>query len=498
LYDLATRQTLVEESAKDKKAKEQKQKKLEKEIAGLNAEIEESQSGGIYDNAVEWRFEFPEVLNNDGDFTGFDVVIGNPPYIRQEEFSAIKPYLQQRFQIYNSISDILTYFVELGYDLLKDNGIFQFIVSNKFTRANYGKQMRKFLSDKTAVTHFIDFSGLPVFDEATVDAAIVGFEKRKTDNNTLIYSKIPKTGFDINNFSGNLNLIKQDFLQSGLTEQAWAFESSEVLRIKQKAESQGTPLKDWDISINFGIKTGYNRAFVVDGKKRAELIAQDQKSAEILKPLLRGRDVHKYYSDFQDLWLINLHNGYRKDGEHIPALKAEDYPAVKKHLDQFFKELDKRTDKGKTPYNLRNCTYIEAFEKPKIIYRDISQVLTFTLDYECFYTNNTIYFITGDFDLQYLLATLNSKLFDFYYRLISTQLGSSAVRLFNQFVEQIPVKQITKKQEKPFKERASKILAAKKQDPHADTGALEKEIDRLVYELYGLTEEEIAVVEKGI
>ena len=188
-------------------------------------ELEEIKNNKIYDNAFEWRFEFPEVLNDEGNFVGFDIVIGNPPYIRQEEFSSIKPYLQQRYKIYNSIADLLTYFVELSYELLKESGVFQFIISNKFTRANYGKELRNFLVENTKLTHFIDFSGLPVFDEATVDAAIVGFIKFKAVESNLIYANIQKNDFLATEFEGYLTEIKRNFLENILSENTWAFES---------------------------------------------------------------------------------------------------------------------------------------------------------------------------------------------------------------------------------------------------------------------------------
>ncbi|MBF2058604.1 MAG: Eco57I restriction-modification methylase domain-containing protein [Cyanobacterium sp. T60_A2020_053] len=496
LYNLQNQQSLFEESAKDKKAREKQEKDLQKHINLLSQEIEDKQNNVIYRHGFEWRFEFPEVLNNNGDFIGFDMIIGNPPYIRQEEFSQLKPLLKNKFLIYNAIADLLTYFVELGYHLLKSDGVFQFIISNKFTRANYGKQMRNFLLNNSRLTHFVDFSGLAVFDEATVDACILGFVKASQDDSaSLIYGNVNKDDININDFQGYLSGIKQDFLQSNLTENSWSFESQEVLKIKTKIEAQGIPLKDWDININYGIKTGFNDAFIIDGEKREELIKQDAKSAEIIKPLLRGRDIHKYYPNFQDLYLINLHNGYEFNNQRISALNVEDYPAIKQHLDKFLPQLNKRTDKGKTPYNLRNCAYIPDFEKPKIIYKDIAQELTFCLDESFFYTNNTNYMIVGDFNLSYLLANLNSKLFDFYYRLISTQLGTSAVRLFTQFVEQIPIKKVSEKEEKPFIKLVTEILAEKKVNPLADTSKLEREIDLLVYQLYGLTEEEIRIIE---
>ncbi|MDM8559555.1 Eco57I restriction-modification methylase domain-containing protein [Candidatus Parabeggiatoa sp. HSG14] len=495
LHNLLNQNSLFAESAKEKKAKEKLQKQLEKDVVKLMAEVEDIKNNKIYRNAFEWRFEFPEVLNEAGDFVGFDVVIGNPPYIRQEAFSALKPFLKQRFNIFHSVADLLTYFVELSYYLLKDNGDFQFIVSNKFTRANYGKSMRNFLLDKTAITHFVDFSGLPVFDEATVDAAIVGFQKSKLAKNSLIYADVQKV--EASNFAGYLCQIKQDFAQSNLTENTWAFESSEVLKIKQKVEAQGVPLKDWDISISRGILTGYNKAFIIDEATKNQLILEEPNSEEVLKPILRGRDIQKYYPDFQNLWLINLHNGYHKFGSRIPALEIENYPAIKKHLDQFWLELNKRKDKGKTPYNLRNCAYIENFEKPKIIYPNMTKFLPFVLDFEEHYYHNDKSFHLITEQIYWLGAFFNSTLFKYCFKDNFSELLGGTRELRKVFFEPIPVKQISKKQEQPFVKKVNQIIAAKKHNPKADTSKLEAEIDQLVYKLYGLTEEEIRIVEGG-
>ncbi len=460
----------------------------------LKIEIEDIERSKLYQNAFEWRFEFPQVLNNQGDFIGFDIIIGNPPYLRQEEFSAIKSILKQHFSIYNSMADLLTYFVELGYNLLNKNGIFQFIISNKFTRANYGKQMRLFLLENTQLTHFIDFNGLAIFDEATVDASILGFVKQKSTNNHLLYANFDKNNFNSNAFTESLLKIKQDFQQNNLSENSWSFEKDQVLQIKQKIEDQGVSLKDWNINIYRGILTGFNEAFIIDGKKRQELITKDAKSETIIKPLLRGRDINKYYPNYQDLWLINFHNGYTKNHQNIPYLKAEDYPAIKEYLDQFLPQLKKRTDQGKTPYNLRNCAYLEEFEKPKIIYANMTQFFPFIFDTNKLYTNQKCYILTGKF-LEYLTAFFNSKLWLFCFKDNFPRLGKNGRELSKVFFEQIPVKQITEKQEKPFIKLVNEIIKIKKNDPDADISKLEREIDLLVYKLYELTEKEIKMIE---
>ncbi|MBL1211504.1 Eco57I restriction-modification methylase domain-containing protein, partial [Geminocystis sp. GBBB08] len=496
LYSLQNQQSLFAESAKEKKAREKTEKALEKQINLLTQAIEDKQNNVIYRHGFEWRFEFPEVLNNNGDFIGFDLIIGNPPYIRQEEFSQLKPLLKSKYLIYNSIADLLTYFVELGYHLLKTDGVFQFIISNKFTQANYGKQMRNFLIENTGLTHFIDFSGLAVFDEATVDACILGFVKKSQNNHTaLVYGNVNKDDVNINDFQGYLNSIKQDFLQCNLTENSWSFESQEVLKIKAKIEAQGIPLKDWDISISRGILTGFNDAFIIDGEKTEELIKKDAKSAEIIKPILRGRDIQKYYPNFQDLYLINLHNGYQFNNQKISPLNVEDYPAIKQHLDQFYSPLAKRTDQGKTPYNLRNCAYLLDFEKPKIIYPNMTKFLYFMIDLDNnYYHNDKSFHLVGD-QIFWLVSFLNSNLFKYCFRDNFPELLGGTRELRKVFFEQIPVKKVTEKEEKPFIKLVTEILTEKKANPLANTSKLEREIDLLVYQLYGLTEEEIKIIE---
>lgn len=498
-YDsyMANRLIDVELTDKQKAEQDKKRKKQQETIDKLKAEIEDIKNNKIFINAFEWRFEFPEVLDEQGNFIGFDVVIGNPPYIRQEEFSIIKPFLKQRYKIYNSIADLLTYFVELSNDILKKNGVFQFIISNKFTRANYGKQMRNFLLERQ-ITHFIDFSGLPVFDEATVDAAVLGFINTNPIRPELIYANIQKDDFTITEFDSYLTEVKQYYSQNNLTENTWAFESPEVLRIKQKVEAQGIQLKDWNITINYGIKTGFNKAFIIDGQRKDELIALDPKNAKIIKPLLRGRDIQKWKADFADLWLINFHNGYKINKKKIPALKVENYPSLMEHFRKYWDKLVKRTDKGDTPYNLRNCVYVEDFNLPKIIYPELTKFLNFTLDIDDhYYTNNKNFIFTGE-KLYWLTCFFNSKLWRFCFRDNFPELLGGTRELRKVFFEKIPVKQITKEQEKPFKIIVSKILATKKEDINADTSSQEREIDQMVYELYGLTEEEIMIVENKI
>ena len=210
-------------------------------------------------------------------------------------------------------------------------------------------------------------------------------------------------------------------------------------RIKNKIEAVGTPLKDWNINIYRGILTGYNEAFIIDGKKKAELIAEDPNSAEIIRPILRGRDIKRYSYDFADLWLINTHNGIKEKG--IKPIDIADYPAIKKHLDTYYPQLEKRADKGETPYNLRNCAYIEDFSKQKIIFQEMVQEPSFILDekgdYMCL---DTARIIVGE-ELDLLLTIMNSKLFFYSIKTFygGGGLGETGVRMKLTFFENFPM-----------------------------------------------------------
>jgi len=245
------------------------------------------------------------------------------------------------------------------------------------------------------------------------------------------------------------------------TADSWVILSPIEQSIKQKIEAVGTPLKDWDINIYRGVLTGCNEAFIIDSAKRNEILANCQsdeereKTAELIRPILRGRDIKRYGYEWGKLWLINTHNGIKGKLERI---HIEDYPAIKEWLDnggiayngklyRGFPQIEKRADQGETPYNLRNCAYLEDFSKPKIIYPDICTVLSFKLDSSCYYLSNTAYFLTTEKEehLKYILRVLNSSVMDWYYRTLSVQLGEKAVRMFSIYVLNIPIPPISDK-----------------------------------------------------
>jgi hypothetical protein len=484
LFQNTNQPQLFEMSQKEKEQWDKKLKKLTEDIQKLEAEIEEIKNNRIYENAFEWRFEFPEVLDNDGNFIGFDVVIGNPPYVQLQKNGGklAKLFEKAGYQTFERTGDIYSLFYEKGYALLKNKGLLVFITSNKWMRAGYGESTRKFFAENTNPILLVDFAGQKIFDAATVDTNILMFEKDKNHQKTQ--ACIVKEGA-INNLSVFVrqNSTICNFCNNG--GKSWIILNPIEQRIKSKIEDVGTPLKDWNINIYRGILTGYNEAFIIDGKKKDELIAEDPKSADIIRPILRGRDIKRYGCVFADLWLINSHNGIKEKG--VKPINIDLYPAVKKYLDQYYPELKKRVDKGETPYNLRNCAYMDAFSKQKIIYPEITKFLNFYQDNNSFFVNNKCFILTGKY-IWFLTAFLNSSLFKFCFRDNFPELLGGTRELRKIFIEQIPVTRINNEIEEIFKGLIENLHLM--QNQKIDTRQIEIEIDNLIFDLYSLSPEE--------
>ncbi|GAA9842200.1 class I SAM-dependent DNA methyltransferase [Helicobacter pylori] len=459
---------------------------------------------------LEWRFEFPEVLDDEGDFLGFDCIIGNPPYIRQQHIREIKPLLQKQYQdFYNSTADIYTYFFALSFNLLKEKGFNAFITSNKYARAKYGAQLRELLLKKTTIVSYMELNALKVFESATVDTSIMSFIKQDPpkESGFKYYEPTPN---DKDDLKSTPHLTMK---QNALSTESFIFANTSLLNLRGKMESIGTPLKDWDIQINYGIKTGANEAFIIPTEKRNEILnacktQEERKRTEaLIKPILRGKDIKRYSYEWAREWVINTHNGYTSNLKiKIPPVDIENYPALKSHLDSHWDTIATRSDQGDTPYHLRNCAYLEDFEKEKIVYGEIVQEPRFYLDnggceLGYFYAEATSFILTGE-HLHYLLGMLHSKLITFAFKTFYAGggLGESGYRYKKAFIERLPIPQITEKNQEladKITDCAKAILEAKEKDPKANTKELEKEIDALVYQLYHLTDEEIKIIEEG-
>ncbi|WP_231259830.1 class I SAM-dependent DNA methyltransferase [Helicobacter pylori] len=474
-------------------------------IRALRKKLDDALSGREYHNAFEWRFEFPEVLDDEGDFLGFDCIIGNPPYIRQEHIKDLKPLLQKQYQdFYNSTADIYTYFFALSYHLLKEKGFNAFITSNKYARAKYGAKLRELLLKKTTLVSYMELNALKVFESAAVDTSIMNFIKQ-TPPKESDFKYYEPTPDDKNDLKSARTLSMK---QNALSTESFIFANATLLDLRDKMESIGTPLKDWDIQINRGILTGANEAFIIPTEKRDAILnacknqEERERTEALIKPILRGKDIKRYSYEWADLWVINTHNGYTSNlKSKIPPIDIEKYPATKAHLDSHYDTIATRSDQGDTPYHLRNCAYLEDFEKEKIVYPCImAKEPCFVYEEKGFYAPAPANIITGDkIEIKYITALLNSKCIYFAMRKFYMG-GGIEGELKTNNLEKIPIPQITPENQKladKITDCAKAILEAKEKDPKANTQKLEKEIDALVYQLYHLTDKEIKIIENG-
>ncbi|MGL2677648.1 DUF7149 domain-containing protein [Helicobacter pylori] len=489
-------------------------------IRALRKKLDDALSGGEYHNAFEWRFEFPEVLNDEGNFLGFDCIIGNPPYIRQEHIKDLKPLLEKQYQdFYNSSSDIYTYFFALAYHLLKDKGFNAFITSNKYARAKYGAKLRELLLKKTTLVSYMELNALKVFESAAVDTSIIHFIKQPPpkESDFKYYEPTPNDKDDLKN-TPHLTMK-----QNALSTESFIFANATLLDLRDKMENIGTPLKDWDIQINYGIKTGANEAFIIPTEKRDAILnacktQEERKRTEtLIKPILRGKDIKRYSYEWAHLWVIFIpwhfpNTGSPKDMEKNEQDFSTHYPIIYAHLlshkDKLLKRNKDETGKRYEWYCLQRwaANYLQDFEKEKIVYGEIVQEPRFYLDNgECelgvFYAEATSFILTGE-HLRYLLGMLHSKLITFAFKTFYAGggLGESGYRYKKAFIERLPIPQIIEKNQEladKITDGAERILKSKEEDPKANTQKLEKEIDALVYQLYNLTDEEIKIIENG-
>ena len=425
-----------------------------------------------------WHTWFSDVFNRPSK-QGFDIVIGNPPYIQLQDDGGklAKMYKLAKFNTFNNMGDIYQLFYEKGIALLRKSGHLCYITSNKWMRAGYGEISRKYFAEQTQPKILIDLAGEKVFENATVDVNILLLQKAAYTQNTCAL----RGGLDcLENRSGLLERKNKAVNIIFPGNSSWVILSPIEQRIKEKIEKVGVPLKDWDIQINYGIKTGCNEAFIIDKTKRDELIKQSPNSVDIIRPILRGRDIKRYSYDFADTYLLNVHNGIRE--KDIPPINIDDYPAVKAHLDRYWDKISVRDDRGKTPYNLRNCAYMEDFNKPKIIYPNMTKYLPFLFDDKNFFVNQKCFIITGQY-IGFLTAFFNSSLFKYCFRDNFPELQGGTRELSKIFFETIPVIAIDDEIETNF-------LNAVKDIQNNYTHAKAILLDKMVFELYKLNQQE--------
>jgi hypothetical protein len=469
-------------------------------------------------NVFDWRGEFPQVWppspsgrGDGGEGGGFDVIVGNPPYIRMETFKDWKGYLKAHYACHDERSDLYAYFIERAHSFLRPGGRFGMIVSNKFLRANYGRPLREYLYHNATIERVVDFAGLPVFVGATVRTIILISNRDAVEGGSILYSP-PISPDEFVAVAAGSQSVEQAVgevtyaVDPGMLDQpVWSFVRKGDGSLLTRLKVNHTALAEYcSGQICMGVKSGLTNAFVVDEETRRAILESNPGAIEIIKPFVNGRDVRRYRVDYKRLYLIYTFRG----------VQIEKYPAIEQHLRSFKSALTKRATRQEW-YELQQpqLRFAPFMDSPKIIFPDIATTPRFALDESGYYGSNTTYFIPGR-DL-YLLGLLNSSLAQFYFTRTCAGLeGKNEVylRFFGQYLEGFPTRTIdfTDPADVARHDRMVSLVehmldlhkrVAAEQVPHAKTmlqrqiETTDRQIDALVYELYGLTEAEVAVVE---
>lgn len=471
-------------------------------------------------NAFDWEKEFPKVFKAGG----FDAVIGNPPYVRSESLGNSRDYFRGHFKVYHGTADLYAYFIEKGISLLSENGLFCYIVANKWMRANYGAPLRRWLKRQNIIK-FIDFGDLPVFKNATTYPCILLASKMNADTScsrpalsTKTNQKIRITQVKTLSFASLENYEKDNKYtldQAGLDDGGWSLVEEQTQGLLDKIRTRGVPLGEYvQGKIHYGIKTGLNEAFVIDEKTRDHLIKKDPKSGAFMKPFLVGKDIRRYAPLQVRRYLIKIPKGWTRthsgNSKNAWAWFESNFPALAGHLKPFEVKAQKRFDKGDYWWELRACDYYDEFEKPKIFWPEIASGARFAFDEFSMYANNKVFMIP--IASHYLLGILNSSLLRLFIHSVCTDLQGDSYNFSAVFVTKAPIRPIdfNNSSDKMLHDRmvrlVNQMLSLQKQSAAAKTtiehtllqrriAATDRQIDKLVYELYDLTEEEIKLVE---
>lgn len=513
LFNLTQQTTLFDQAKKEKEEWNKKVKDLTAKIQKVETELEEIKNNKIYENAFEWRLEFPEVLNDEGDFVGFDVVIGNPPYIRQEEIKEQKSFLAGTYATYSGTADLYVFFVEKGFEILKWKGDFCYILPNKWMQTGYGKPLRTLLLENQMLS-VVDFGDLQVFDEATTYPCILSVS-RQQPSKSFVSASVKTLKFD-HGFFEHIKAVAGSVSTRDLAHDTWVIGSSHDQKIINRLATLFPSLSEFTGGLAYrGILTGLSEAFIIDQATKNKLIHEDNRSAELIRPFLLGRNLKPWVSAEPSNWLILIPKGFtikRNLPESSPYRINEPqprygnmsdveawawfnsiYPAIAVHLSKFEGKARVRQDQGDFWWELRACDYYHKFLLPKIMYQKFQVKPCFSFNKNGVFCNDSMWIIpTND---KVLLAILNSKMGWWLISKYCTAI-QNGYQLIWKYFGQIPIPEICDKNiSELIIDRVDQIMLLKTIDSFSNTTTLEKEIDSLVYELYGLTEEEIRIVE---
>ncbi|RXR24676.1 Eco57I restriction-modification methylase domain-containing protein [Flavobacterium stagni] len=501
------------------------------------------------EKAFNWQTEFPQVFAKGG----FDVIIGNPPYVSHDRIDN-KEYLKKKYLSFSPFGDLYIFFYELSLNIINQNGISSLITSNSFLKAEYGKPLRKLIISLTYIEQVINIENTQIFSDATVNTVILTFSKNKENNVKALVVNSEFNNLDFNEF---INKNSYFYLQTDFDELSWNLIKPDILKTRNRIKGNNKTLEDYHTKIRLGIATGDNNAFIIDESKKKEFINLNVKNSELIKPVLRGRDIERYSYTFPNLYVLLTKNGIDVENE---------YPNIYDYLNSFGEGFKKRGAKGQHWTNLRACSFFEDFKEEKIVWIELTDVGRFSLCTDEIYLLNSAYFLIPpkEFNSKFLLSILNSKVIKFYLRQIANTSGVGTTRWINNYVKDFPIPKIKISEQQnlivksenmilfieDFKQQSQKFqrtiqrkfelesLPKKLQDWYllsytdfikelgklkikltlseeaewedyftaeatklraikAQIETTDKEIDAMVYELYGLTKEEVAVIENS-
>lgn len=493
-FSVQTRQQKLALQRKDKKIRDELVIELEHESFADQTTSRKLAQWNPYNPHIAADFFEPLWMFDHSLIDGFDVVIGNPPYIQIQKFPKVQKeiWVSQQYETYAATADIYCLFYERGADLLRDGGHLCYITSNKWMRAGYGKKLRNYLATAVNTTAVLDFGMAQNFGAATTYTCILNFTKQASKNITFA-CYVSDDRAAMNDPGGYFESNR--VLQKQLGATPWVVISKERQHIKSLVEEQGIPLEDWDIQINYGIKTGFNDAFYITTEQRNALIAEDPACEEIIVPLLRGRFVGRYGTNWDGTWMIATFPVLGYDPDRFPK------PIYRHLLDnkQRLEPKPKGWSGGKWPGRKAgsyrwfetqdSISYYKEFKKPKIIYPNMTKYLPFYFDRDDnFYGNQKCFIISGSTDsLPYLTALLNSSVFKCCFKDNFPELLGNTYELSKIFFKKIPVKKPTEAHAVLFNKMVSLVQLAKAQiesQTVMQAGLIEEIIDACVMECY--------------
>lgn len=455
--------------------------KLAKQLTSWNP-YDQNASSPFFD--PEWMFGLKK--ENEG---YFDLVIGNPPYIQLKWVKI--DYSFQKYKCFSKSSDLYCLFYEKSNILIKNTGTGCFITSNKWLRSDYGKLLRNYFIKSILNLKILDFKGFRIFENATVDTNILLWEKSNSDTTNIKYMQCNSGDLLFNNIWEPFNYQPNEIWSFSITNKG----------LKNILEKKFKPLRQFPIEFNYGILTGANDAFIIDETRKNKLLEEDNSIKDYFLPILRGKDIEKYWYNFKGYYIINTNNGIKKKNIKPIELNNHDHSALLNYFETFGDKFKSRGEKGDNWYNLRNCAYFDLYKQPKILYSDITKDGgKFYFDEYGFYSNDTAFMIySKDIPLlKHVTAILNSNFGSYIYKecYCGGLLGDKGLRYKKEFLQNVPIPNISTR----LVNCVDELIKIKKSMVMVNEMEYEfiNKIDHLVYRLYNLTYDEVKVIDPEI